>query len=129
VPEAILNKPGPLTTDEERVVRQHPGIGERILTPIIRSRSVLAAIRGHHERLDGSGYPDGLRGAAVPLLARLIAIPDCFDALTTSRAYRAALPVPQAMAVLRHGAGCHYDADLVRVFLGLIERAPDGGQS
>jgi response regulator RpfG family c-di-GMP phosphodiesterase len=122
VPESVLNKPGPLTPDEVLVVRQHPGIGERILAPIIRSPDVLAAIRGHHERLDGGGYPDGLRGPEVPLLARLIAIPDCFDALTTSRAYRGALPPEQALDVLQAGAGAHYDPALVAAFVRLFDR-------
>jgi HD-GYP domain-containing protein (c-di-GMP phosphodiesterase class II) len=116
VPDAILHKPAALDADEDRVVREHPVIGERILAPVIRHREVLAAIRGHHERLDGRGYPDGLRGEAVPLLARLIAIPDCFDALTTSRAYRAALPAGQALAILDAGAGSHFDPEFVRAF-------------
>jgi response regulator RpfG family c-di-GMP phosphodiesterase len=126
VPENILHKPGPLTAEEERVVRQHPGIGERILTPIIRSRAVLAAIRGHHERLDGGGYPDGLKGDQVPLLARLIAIPDCFDALTTSRAYRAALSVPHALDIIREGAGAHFDPELVHAFVPIIAQDRGG---
>jgi putative two-component system response regulator len=119
IPDAILNKPGALTKEEEAAVRQHPVIGERILTPIVRNRRILAGIRGHHERMDGSGYPDGLRGDQIPFLARLIAIPDCFDALTTSRAYRAALPLSQAMGILCAGAGSHFDPDLVRIFLRL----------
>jgi response regulator RpfG family c-di-GMP phosphodiesterase len=119
VPDAILNKPGRLTDGEMELVRQHPVIGERILAPIIRNREVLAAIRGHHERLDGTGYPDGLRGDQVPLLARLIAIPDVFDALTTSRAYRDPLPLDAALAIMREGAGTQFDADLLEVFLSL----------
>jgi response regulator RpfG family c-di-GMP phosphodiesterase len=122
VPDAILHKPDRLTPEEMDVVRQHPGTGERILAPVVRNRAVLAAIRGHHERLDGTGYPDGLRGNQIPLLARLIAIPDCFDALTTSRAYRAALPVQEALAILRAGSGSHFDPDLLRAFLPLVER-------
>jgi response regulator RpfG family c-di-GMP phosphodiesterase len=119
VPEAVLNKPGRLTAEEDRLVREHPVIGERILAPVLRNRHVLAAIRGHHERCDGSGYPDGLRGERIPLLARLIAIPDVFDALTTSRAYRAALPVGEALTILRDGAGSHFDPTFVRAFLAV----------
>ncbi len=119
VPETILQKPGRLTAEEETIIRLHPETGERILMPIIRNRSVLSAIRGHHERMDGRGYPDGLHGDAVPLLARMIAIPDVFDALTSSRAYRQALPVCEALEILRQGAGTHFDAELVRVFLSL----------
>lgn len=121
VPDAILHKPAALTAEEMEVVRQHPGAGERILAPVVHNRTVLAAIRGHHERLDGSGYPDGLRGDKVPLLARLISIPDCFDALTTSRAYRAALPVEQALEILREGSGHHFEPAFVRAF---VEIAP-----
>jgi putative two-component system response regulator len=117
VPEAILNKPGPLTCEEHHAVREHPTIGERILTPIIRQPEVLAGIRSHHERLDGSGYPDGFAGDKIPLLGRLIAIPDCFDALTTSRAYRNAMPLSQAIAIIAAGAGTHFDPEFVPAFL------------
>jgi response regulator RpfG family c-di-GMP phosphodiesterase len=117
VPDAVLNKAGPLTPGEMDLVRQHPVIGERVLAPIIRSRDVLAAIRGHHERLDGTGYPDGLVGDRVPLLARVIAIADCYDALTTSRAYRDALPPRRALEVLRADAGTHFEPRLVEAFL------------
>jgi response regulator RpfG family c-di-GMP phosphodiesterase len=119
IPDAILHKPARLNLDEERIVADHPIVGERILAPVIRNREVLAAIRGHHERLDGSGYPDGLRGDQIPLLARLIALPDCFDALTTSRAYRPALPVSTALDILRAGAGSQFDPALVHPFIDL----------
>ena len=117
VPEAVLNKPAALTDEEYHLVREHPVIGERILTPIIRNPEVLAGIRGHHERLDGTGYPDGLSGARIPLLARLISIPDCFDALTTSRAYRAAMPLSRAVEILRAGAGVHFEPEFVYTFV------------
>jgi putative nucleotidyltransferase with HDIG domain len=122
VPDAILNKPSNLTPAEFEIVRQHPVTGERILAPVMRSRTVLAAIRSHHERLDGTGYPDGLAGERIPLLARVIAIPDCFDALTTSRAYRAALPAAQALEILRAGAGAHFEPAFIHAFVGLAER-------
>lgn len=117
IPDSILHKPDRLTPEEERIIRSHPEMGERILAPIVRSRAVLAAIRGHHERLDGSGYPDGLSGERIPLLARILAIPDCYDALTTSRAYRPALPTHEALAILEAGAGSQFDPPLVRAFL------------
>src|SRR5262249_27838142 len=117
VPETVLNKPGRLTSEEEAIIRLHPATGERILAPIIRNRAVLAGIRSHHERLDGRGYPDGLRGDDVPLLARLIAIPDGFDAVTSARAYRPAMPLSEALDVMRSGAGTQFDSGLVRAFL------------
>jgi len=120
LPEGILNKAGLLTCAEIRKVQEHPVIGERILRPIIRSRSVLAAIRGHHECFDGSGYPDGLKGSNIPMLARIITVADCFDAMTSSRAYRQALPRDQALEFLRQGAGTQFDPAFVPPFLELI---------
>jgi HD-GYP domain-containing protein (c-di-GMP phosphodiesterase class II) len=126
VPDAILHKPGPLTPAERAVMHLHPCTGERLLAPVVRNHAVLAAIRGHHERLDGSGYPDGLRGDCIPLLARLIAVPDCFDALTTARAYRHALPVAEALALLRAGAGRTFQPEFIRAFLDLVPLHPVG---
>jgi putative two-component system response regulator len=125
VPEAILNKPDKLTLAEYAIVQKHPQIGERVLARVIRNRAVLAAIRGHHERLDGTGYPDGLRGNQIPLLARIIAIADCFDALTTCRAYRDAMPVPEALDVLRRDAGTHFEPRFVEAFLELTPALPN----
>lgn len=126
LPEAILNKPTNLTEMERAWVREHPVLGERILSPIIRNRQVLAAIRGHHECFDGTGYPDGLAGERIPLLARIITVADCFDAMTSSRAYRAALPVAQALAVLRQGAGTQFDPRFVLPFVEMIEKERHG---
>ena len=117
LPEAILNKPDVLTEEERGVIREHPVIGERILAPIIRSKAVRAGIRGHHERFDGNGYPDGLAGEEIPLLARVVAVVDCFDALTSARAYRAALPKPKALELLRAGAGSHFDPAILMPFI------------
>jgi putative two-component system response regulator len=117
VPQDILNKPGRLTAEQFDVIREHPQIGERILAPIIRNPEVLAAIRGHHERLDGKGYPDGLKGPHIPILARIIAVADCYDALTSSRAYREALSPAQARDVLRSEAGKQFEPEFVLAFL------------
>jgi putative two-component system response regulator len=127
VPEAVLNKPGRLTLAEESIIRQHPVIGERILSPIVRNSEVLAAIRHHHERLDGGGYPDGLRGDRIPLLARIIAIADCFDALTSARAYRASLSVPEALDILQTNSGTHFEPEFVRAFERVSPVLPFGG--
>jgi putative two-component system response regulator len=117
IPDDILHKPDRLNPEEDRIIRSHPQVGERILAPVVRSRAVLSAIRGHHERLDGSGYPDALSGDDIPLLARILALPDCYDALTTSRAYRPALPRGEALAILEAEAGTHFDPLMVQTFL------------
>jgi response regulator RpfG family c-di-GMP phosphodiesterase len=122
VPEAILNKNGPLDPDEFELVREHPVIGERILSPVIRNRAIRSAIRHHHERFDGEGYPDGLAGRHIPLLARVITVVDCFDALTSSRAYREAMSTREALHILRHGAGSQFDPDLISPFVQLVSR-------
>ena len=101
VPEHILLKPGPLTPEERKVIEQHPVIGERICKPLKSFRRVLPVIRHHHEKQDGSGYPDGLRGAAIPLTARILQTVDIYDALTTDRPYRKALSHTEAMATMR----------------------------
>jgi HD-GYP domain-containing protein (c-di-GMP phosphodiesterase class II) len=122
--EGILNKPAKLTEREFDLVKEHPVIGERILRPIIRNRIVLSAIRSHHERFDGGGYPDGLRGEQIPFLARIITVADCFDALTSSRAYRAARSVEDARAVLNDGMAAQFDPHLVPPFLRMIREIP-----
>ena len=120
VPEAILNKPAALTDDEYRLVREHPVIGERILSPIIRNPDVLAAIRGHHERLDGGGYPDGLAGRPHPAAGpphrhpRLFRRPDHLPRLPRRPA---AAP---ALEILEAGAGTHFEPEFVRAFLTTV---------
>ena len=101
VPDAILLKPGRLTEEEWKVVRQHPIVGERICAPLKSFRLVLPIIRHHHEKLDGSGYPDGLRGDAIPVTARVIQIVDVFDALTTDRPYKKAFSTADALQTMR----------------------------
>ncbi len=101
VPENILLKPGPLTDEEWVIMKQHPVIGERICSPLKSFRLVLPIIRHHHEKLDGSGYPDGLKGDEIPLTARILQITDIYDALTTERPYRNALRPQAAFAVMR----------------------------
>jgi putative two-component system response regulator len=100
VPEAILLKPGPLTPEERAVIKQHPVVGETICRPLRSFRAVLPIIRHHHERQDGSGYPDGLRGEAIPVTARILQVVDVFDALTMDRPYRRAIARPAALEIL-----------------------------
>jgi putative two-component system response regulator len=101
VPEQILLKPGPLTPEERKIMEQHTIAGERICAPLRSFRYVLPIIRHHHERQDGSGYPDGLKGEQIPLTARILQITDIYDALITDRPYRKALPLEKAFAIIR----------------------------
>jgi putative two-component system response regulator len=101
VPEHILLKPGPLTPEERKIMEQHTIMGERICAPLRSFRHVLPIIRHHHEKQDGSGYPDGLSGEQIPLTARILQIADIYDALATERPYRKALPTQEAFAIMR----------------------------
>jgi len=117
VSESILLKCGPLDTGEQKRMQEHPGIGANIIAPLHTASSLQPIIRHHHERFDGSGYPDGLRGAKIPLLARIISICDAFDALINDRPYRAGVSVDKAIATLRAGAGTQWDPELVELFI------------
>jgi putative two-component system response regulator len=101
VPEHVLIKNGPLTMDEWVIMKQHPVIGERICAPLKSFRLVLPIIRHHHEKLNGTGYPEGLRGDQIPMTARILQVTDVYDALTTDRPYRAALSMDEAFGIMR----------------------------
>jgi putative two-component system response regulator len=121
VPEHILLKPGPLTKDEWAIMREHPVIGERICSPLKSFRPVLPAIRHHHEKGDGSGYPDGLKAREIPLVARILQTVDVYDALTTKRPYRDALAPQQAFAVMKEEVKRGWwDGSLVEELEGLV---------
>jgi putative two-component system response regulator len=117
VPDEILLKPGALNAEETQIIRQHPIIGESICAPLKSLRRILPVIRHHHERMDGSGYPDGLRGPEIPLMARILQIADVYDALVTHRPYRDALSSEEALETLTREAGYGWlDASLVWKF-------------
>ncbi len=122
VREAVLNKPAALTDDEFREFARHPGISVNILEPVPFFRPILPAILHHHERYDGRGYPGGLAGDEIPLASRIMAVADTFDAMTTTRAYRKALPAEDAVAELRACAGTQFDPGIVSVFLSCREK-------
>jgi putative nucleotidyltransferase with HDIG domain len=126
-PKEILNKPGPLTDDEWTIMRRHTIVGQRMLDRVGGGlRDVGRVVRSSHERVDGGGYPDGLFGEAIPLPARIIAVADAYNAMTTARAYRPALPRQTAETELRHNAGTQFDAAVVVATLSLLNRlAPD----
>jgi putative two-component system response regulator len=122
VPEAILTKPTPLDSDEWEIMRRHPEIGERICEPLSSAGTFTPIVRHHHERWDGRGYPDGLRGEAIPLGARIVGLVDSFDAMTHDRPYRRALPVPVAVNELWQESGSQFDRALVPMFVMELER-------
>ena len=115
--EDILNKPGPLSPDEFEHIKGHVVLGERILAPsLAESPVVLRVVRSHHERMDGSGFPDGLAGDQIPVEARIVAVVDAFDAMTTNRAYRPSRTPVDAVDELRRCAGAHFDTNVVDAF-------------
>jgi len=117
VPESILLKPGPLNAEETGIMREHPVIGERMCAPLKSLRCILPVIRHHHEKMDGSGYPDGLRGENIPLKARILQVADIYDALTTNRPYRGPLAPEEALRTLFSEAGKGWlDAAVVSKF-------------
>jgi putative two-component system response regulator len=120
VNDTILLKPGSLTSDEYEQIKQHPSIGAGIIGQMRFAPEVAPIIRGHHEYWNGHGYPDGLAGEAIPLGARIIAIVDSFDAMTTNRPYRQAMEIQPALAELASAAGTQFDPALLAVFLDLV---------
>ena len=121
IPSEILTKPGPLTPAERKIVEAHPELGERILEPIERLEDVRPIVRHCHERWDGGGYPDGLRGTEIPLESRIILVVDAYDAITSDRPYRARRSHEEACECLRREAGKQFDPEIVDAFLSMAE--------
>jgi putative nucleotidyltransferase with HDIG domain len=113
LPAGLLEKPGPLTLEERRQMEQHSAIGERILANVEDYEEIAQIVRHHHERIDGHGYPDGLRGDEIPMLSRIIAVADAFDAMTSDRPYRDSMPQRTARLRLAQAAGSQFDATVV----------------
>jgi len=118
IDDAILRKGGDLSHDEQEIMKRHPEIGARILSFVHEMRDVIPAVRHHHERFDGTGYPDGLKGQEIPLSARIIAIADSFDALTTDRPYSKGVSREKALEILSTDMGSHFDSSLVKLLSG-----------
>jgi HD-GYP domain-containing protein (c-di-GMP phosphodiesterase class II) len=116
VPDAILFKPGPLSAEERALVVKHPEIGSQILRHIDFLDDAKLVVRHHHERWDGSGYPDALAGESIPVQARVFAVADALDALTTDRPYRAAVPWSEARSVIRAASGTQFDPKIVAAY-------------
>ncbi len=126
VPLQVLDKVGSLTDDERDLIESHPVIGARILGPIKPFGDIVAIVRSHHERWDGLGYPDQLSGDAIPRLARVLSVADVFDAVSSARPYRAAMPRAEAIQVIRDGIGTFFDPAIANAFLAMVART-DGG--
>jgi len=126
VPDAVLLKPGPLTAAEMELMRRHVLIGVDIALPLRSAASVVPIIRHHHEHFDGSGYPDGLRGEDIPLVARIVAVCDSYDAMISDRPYRAAMSSNSAAGALLASAGTQWDPKLVKLFITTVLHNPWG---
>lgn len=121
IPDTILNKPGRLTAEEFAIMKGHAEEGANMLGAVDGAAPIAVIMRHHHERYDGKGYPDGLEGEAIPLFSRMLALCDCFDAMTTHRCYRQPVSLAECLAELRHCAGTQFDPKLCDKFLNFIE--------
>ncbi len=121
ISDAIINKPGKLTDEEYVIIKQHPVMGEKILKNITEFPKLINGARWHHERYDGKGYPDGISGEAVPVEARIIAVADSYDAMSSRRSYRDALPQAQVRAEMEKGKGTQFDPEFADIMLAMID--------
>ncbi len=115
LPDSALNKQSPLTEEEWQAMRQHPAQGAKIVGAISELAYVSTIIRHHHERLDGTGYPDGLVGPAIPYMSRIIAVADAYEAMTAERAHRKSLTAAEAVRELRRHSGTYYEPEVIDV--------------
>lgn len=127
--EAVLNKPGKLDDEEWNMIQQHPVVAGKILGPIPELSDIINIVVHHHERYDGSGYPDGLNGGSIPLGARILSVADAFDALTSRRPYRDALAVGEACRIIEEAAGTQFDPVIVRAFIDARSSASNSEQA
>jgi len=122
IPDSLLHRPGPLSHEEYEIVQQHAAMGAEILNGIANGGALASIVRHHHENWDGSGYPDRLRRDAIPIGARVLAVVDCYDALTSNRPYRQPLQHGEAIAMLVARRGTMYDPAILDAFVRVIER-------
>jgi len=126
IPDKVLNKKGKLTKEDWETIKAHPKLGANIISNIPKLAPSVNSILYHHERWDGSGYPEGLKGEEIPIEARILAVADSFEAMTSARPYRPALSLEEVITELRQGAGLQFDPKLVEVFIGIIEAGLPG---
>ena len=122
VSDAILRKPGPLTDEEWKVMREHPEIGERMLARVDFLQPALAVVRHHHERWDGRGYPDGLEGEEIPLAARIVGVCDAYDAMTSDRPYRGAMSQEEACGEILTESGTQFDPRCAQLLVDVVKK-------
>ena len=125
IDEAILHKPGKLTPEEREIIKKHPEIGNRIIAPVAFLSPVAPMVLYHQEWYDGQGYPDGLAGEEIPLGARIVAVIDAFDAMTSDRPYRKALSRDIAVGELNKGANTQFDPKVVNAFIEVLREEED----
>ena len=126
IPERVLSKPGPLTDEEWAIMRTHPVLGAQILSPVKFLHPALPIVEAHHEKWDGTGYPRGLKGEQIPLGARIFALVDAFDAMTSDRPYRRAKSFEQAVDQIAAGSGTQFDPEVVGAFVELCKDSDSG---
>lgn len=124
VPDEILNKPAKLDSLEFTFIKRHPDIGADILSEIYEFKAIVPAVRYHHEWYDGTGYAHGLQGLTIPLLSRMLALCDSYDAMTTARCYRKTLTPTKALQEIELGSGTQFDPELSKLFITFILRSP-----
>jgi len=124
IPDMILKKQTKLTDEEYAEIKSHPETGAAILKHMKALKHLVPAVYHHHERFDGEGYPDGVKGTAIPLHARVIAIADTFDAMTSSRSYRNALSLRTALSELERNRGAQFDPDIADIFIDILQESP-----
>ena len=120
IPEYILSKPERLTDEEHEVIRRHPILGARILSPVAELAPAIPAVRHHHERFDGGGYPDGLAGEDIPLVARIVSVADAFDAMVRARMYGRSVSEAEAIAEVERSSGTQFDPTVVQAFVDVM---------
>jgi putative nucleotidyltransferase with HDIG domain len=124
IPDIVLKKKTKLTDEEYTTIKSHPETGAAILKYIKAFKDLVPAVYHHHERFDGEGYPDGVKGTAIPLHARIIAIADTFDAMTSNRSYRSALSFRSALSELKRNKGIQFDPDIADIFIEILQESP-----
>ncbi len=121
VDDRVLKKPGALTAEEFQLMKQHPTKGANIMRPVAQLKDVLPGIELHHEHVDGKGYPYGLKGDEIPLMARIIAVSDTLDAMTTNRPYQSAKDLEEALAIIHKIAGTKFDVTIVEALEAVVQ--------